>query len=169
MQRSDRKILTTHPGRLPNPDNYADVHAARSADDQAKFREQGVVGIQEMVAKQKEIGIDILSDGEFWKGRDQKYYDSRVTGIKARPLQTGEVSGMTGMLRERSMPEFKGFYEIYDRVGNTPRPGVINPPHAQRYSIVGEVKGVNSGAIAAEIDMVKAGIAAAGESVENFF
>jgi 5-methyltetrahydropteroyltriglutamate--homocysteine methyltransferase len=169
MQRSDRKILTTHPGRLPNPGNYGDVHAARSAGDQAKFREQGITGIREMVARQKEIGIDILSDGEFWKARDQKYYDSRVTGIKAHPLQAGEVSGMTGLLRERSMPDFTEFYEIYDRVGNTPRPGVINPAPSQRYSIVGEVKGVDSGAIAAEIDMVKAGIAAAGESVDNFF
>src|SRR2546423_1634375 len=144
MQRSDHKILTTHPGRLPNPENYDAVQAARSAGDKAKFREQSIAGVREMVARQKEIGIDILSDGEFWKARDQRYYDSRVTGIKARPLQSGEVSGMTGMLRERSMPEFKGFYEIYARVGNTPRPGVINPPPSQRYSIVGEVKGVNS-------------------------
>src|SRR5438874_13306217 len=145
MQRSDRKILTTHPGRLPNPENYAEVHAARAAGDQAKFREQGLAGIREMVAKQKEIGIDILSDGEFWKARDQKYYDSRVTGIKARPLQPGEVSGMTGLLRERVMPEFQSFYSVYDRVGNTPMPGVINPAADQRYVIAGDVKAINSG------------------------
>jgi 5-methyltetrahydropteroyltriglutamate--homocysteine methyltransferase len=169
MQRSTTRILTTHPGRLPNPSNFAEVQAARQSGDHAKFAELGKAGIVEMVRRQKEIGIDILSDGEFWKGRDQRYYDSRVTGIGQRPLQPGEPPSLTHQLSERTSPEFRDFFEIYDRVGNTPRPGVVNPPATQRYAIMEEVKPVESGAIAREIDMVRAGIAASGERVENFF
>jgi 5-methyltetrahydropteroyltriglutamate--homocysteine methyltransferase len=168
MQRSTNRILTTHPGRLPNPKNYAEVIAARGGDE-TKFRNESVSGIVEMVKKQKDLGIDVLSDGEFWKGRDQQFYDSRVTGIKRLPLKPGESPSLTHDLRERTSPEFKEFYEIYDRVGNTPRPGVINPPATQRYAIVGPVEPVASGAIEKEIALVKAGIAAAGESVANFF
>jgi 5-methyltetrahydropteroyltriglutamate--homocysteine methyltransferase len=169
MQRSTDRILTTHPGRLPNPKNQAGVLAARNSGDQANFRKETTSGIVEMIHKQRDIGIDILSDGEFWKGRDQRFYDSRVTGIKALPLQPGQPASLTAQLRERTSPDFKDFYEIYDRVGNTPRPGVVNPAATERYAIVGPVEDAGSGAIDREIETVKAGIAAAGERVENFF
>ena len=122
-----------------------------------------------MIDKQKQLGIDIICDGEFWKGRDQQYFDSRVTGISSRPLNPNELPSMMMALRERTSPEFSAFYEVYDRVGNTPRPGVINPPATRKWVIVGDVKPVASGAIEEEIATVKAGIAAAGESIENFF
>ncbi len=169
MHRSTNKILTTHPGRLPNPSNFAEVQAARNAGDKAKFSALTEPSIVEMINRQKEIGIDVMSDGEFWKGRDQKYYDSRVTGIKAMPLQPGQSPSLTHDLRERTSPEFREFYEIFDRVGNAPRVGVVNPLPSQRYAVVSEVKGVDSGAIGEEIALVKSGIEAAGESVDNFF
>jgi hypothetical protein len=65
-----------------------------------------------------------LSDGEFWKGRDQKYYDSRVSGISKRPLRPGEYGSLSAQQPERRSPEFRAFWEIYDRTGNTPMPGV---------------------------------------------
>ncbi len=169
MQRSTNRILTTHPGRLPNPTNHTDVIAARTAGDRAKFLDLTKTGIVEMIDKQKQLGIDIICDGEFWKGRDQQYFDSRVTGISSRPLNPNELPSMMMALRERTSPEFSAFYEVYDRVGNTPRPGVINPPATRKWVIVGDVKPVASGAIEEEIATVKAGIAAAGESIENFF
>ncbi len=169
MQRSTNRILTTHPGRLPNPTNHTDVIAARTAGDRAKFLDLTKTGIVEMIDKQKQLGIDIICDGEFWKGRDQQYFDSRVTGISSRPLNPNELPSMMMALRERTSPEFSAFYEVYDRVGNTPRPGVINPPATRKWVIVGDVKPVASGPIEEEIATVKAGIAAAGESIENFF
>jgi 5-methyltetrahydropteroyltriglutamate--homocysteine methyltransferase len=169
MHRNTDRILTTHPGRLPNPSNFAEVQAARNSGDRAKLAELVKPGIQEMIRRQKEIGIDIMSDGEFWKGRDQRYYDSRVTGIKQRELKPGEPPSLTHQLSERTSPEFRDFFEIYDRVGNTPRVGVVNPPATTRYAIMEPVKPVDTGAIASEIEMVKAGIAAAGESIDNFF
>ncbi len=169
MQRSTDRIITTHPGRLPNPTNQAAVQAARNSGDETAFRKEATSGIVEMIKKQRDIGIDVLSDGEFWKGRDQRFYDSRVTGIKELPLQPGQPPSLTFQLRERTSPEFRGFYEVFDRVGNTPRPGVVNPPASTRYAVVGPVEEVSSGAIQREIELVKAGIAAAGGRVEDHF
>jgi 5-methyltetrahydropteroyltriglutamate--homocysteine methyltransferase len=170
MPRSTDRILTTHPGRLPNPDNYADVQAVRASGDTKKLSEIARPGIVEMIRRQKEIGIDIMSDGEFWKGRDQNFFDKRVTGIKQIPLKDGELPTLTMMLRERHSPEFKAFFEIYDRVGNTPRPGVVNPPATTRWSVADKVTAVNPGAaMKEEVELVKAGIEAAGEKIENFF
>ncbi len=37
MQRSTQRIVTTHAGRLPNPDNIAAIQHARTTGDQATF------------------------------------------------------------------------------------------------------------------------------------
>jgi 5-methyltetrahydropteroyltriglutamate--homocysteine methyltransferase len=147
----------------------AAVQAAKSGGDATAFANESKTGIVAMIERQKQIGIDIMSDGEFWKGRDQKYYDSRVTGITSMPLQPGQSPSLTHDLRERTSPEFRSFYEAFDRVGNAPMPGVVNPPPSTRWAIVGEVKSQGDAAIKGEIAMVKNAIEAAGEKVENFF
>ena len=169
MQRSTNRILTTHPGRLPNPTNHAEVLAARSAGDRDKFRALTKAGAVEMINKQKQVGVDIICDGEFWKARDQQYFDDRVTGITSRPLKPNELPSMMMALRERTTAEFSDFYEIYNQLGNTPRPGVINSPASRKWVIVDDVKGVGTQVIDDEIATVKAAISEAGESIENFF
>ena len=83
-----------------------------------------------MIRRQHEIGLDILSDGEFWKVRDQRWYDDRCTrgprsAAQARRSRLQQLRAR----REGRMPEFKAFYEIYDQIGNTPMPGGhANPP-----------------------------------------
>jgi 5-methyltetrahydropteroyltriglutamate--homocysteine methyltransferase len=67
------------------------------------------------------------------------------------------------------MPEFREFYEIYDAVGNTPMPGVTIPPATHRGVITGPLAYRGQGAIQHEIAVVKASIAAAGASVDDFF
>lgn len=169
MHRNTDKILTTHPGRLPNPTNMATVQAAKASGDKAKFESETITGIGQMIARQKQIGIDIMSDGEFWKGRNQAYYDSRVTGITSAPLKPGQSPSLTHDLRERTSDEFKAFYDAFDKVGNAPMPGVVNPPASVRWAITSEVKSQGDAAIKEEIALVKKAIAAAGEKPENFF
>ncbi len=172
MQHSTERILTTHPGRLPNPANFAAVQQARSDGNQEKFDAEVKAGVAEMIRKQKEIGIDVMSDGEFWKGRDQKYYDSRASGFQIRPLREGEPPSVLVHQRERRMPEFREFWQIYDRVGNTPMPGVeIRGMGLQtmRTDVVEEVIPRPPDTIEHEIAVVKEAIAAARESVDNFF
>lgn len=85
MKRSTDRILTTHAGRLPNPSNMSEIVAARTGD-QGKYDELVKSGVAEMVSKQIELENDIHSDGEFWKARDQRYYDGRTTGVEMIPV-----------------------------------------------------------------------------------
>jgi len=172
MRRSGERILTTHPGRLPNPDNQDDVIRARDEGDGRKLDELIRAGVSAMVRRQRELGIDIMSDGEFWKFRDQKYYGSRATGIETRPVKPGEPATILIHQQERRTPEFRRFWEIYDRVGNTPLPGVEIQGlglQRRRSAIVQPLTPLPPDAIRHEIAIVKAGIEAAGASVDDCF
>src|SRR5262245_6106674 len=127
MRRSTDRILTTHPGRLPDPPNRDAVMAARAAGDQATFDKLVREGVALMLQKQRAVGVDVMTDGEFWKARDGKYYNVRVSGIEAFPLKPGEPVSTVATHRERTMPEFAEMWAYWDQVGNAPRPGVVNP------------------------------------------
>ena len=118
MKRSERRILTTHTGRLPNPPNISELLAAR-AHDPAKFDELVQGGVADIVRKQMALKNDLHSDGEFWKTRDQMYYDSRTTGVEMQPVTADKPAWRLAHQPERRMPEFREFYAIYDAVGNT--------------------------------------------------
>jgi 5-methyltetrahydropteroyltriglutamate--homocysteine methyltransferase len=170
LKRSTDRILTTHPGRLPNPDNYAEVMQARRSGDERRFDELTQAGIQQMIQRQKDIGIDIMSDGEFWKVRDQRWYDDRCTGVSIRSLAPGEPGFNTLSARQEGrMPQFRAFYEIYDQLGNTPTPGGRpNPPSDMYQAITGPIQVTDGAAVRKEVQRTKDAILAAGERVENF-
>jgi 5-methyltetrahydropteroyltriglutamate--homocysteine methyltransferase len=170
LKRSTDRILTTHPGRLPNPDIYAAVMQARRDGDQARFDELTQAGIQDMIRRQQDIGIDILSDGEFWKVRDQRWYDDRCSGVLVRPLKPGEAGfNQVSARREGRMPEFRAFYEIYDQLGNTPLPGRRANPRSDVYQvIVGPIQVTSGEAVRKEVQRTRDAIAAAGAKLEDF-
>jgi len=172
MHRSTDRILTTHPGRLPNPDNQDAILQARSQDDQPTVDALVRDGIVAMVRRQRAVGLDLLSDGEFWKARDQRYYDSRTTGVELRPTTPAQPATLVSFQRERHMPEFRAFWEIYEQVGNTPMPGVTTVTFLrapQRAVITGPLTPRPPDAILHEVEVVRAGIAAAGARVEDCF
>jgi 5-methyltetrahydropteroyltriglutamate--homocysteine methyltransferase len=172
MKRSSERILTTHPGRLTNPDNQDEIVQARNDGDAATFDRLVRSGIAAAVRRQRDAGIDVMSDGEFWKFRDQKYYGSRASGIQTRPVQPGEPATILIHQQERKTPEFRRFWEIYDRVGNIPLPGVeIQGLGLQRLrsAIVEPLQPLPPVAIQHEIETVEAGLAEAGASVDDCF
>ena len=173
MKRSNDRILTTHPGRLPDPQVRDEVMQARTAGDRKRFNELLKAGAVEIFSKQRDVGVDLMSDGEFWKARDLAYYTSRATGIGQRELKPGEWPSTLGTQRERTGPEFREFYAAYDRLGNTPRPGVqstpIGGPPALRTVMNGEVKALPAGPILDDIAVVKDALQAAGVDIEDYF
>ncbi|MCI0438140.1 MAG: hypothetical protein L0177_03300 [Chloroflexi bacterium] len=169
MKRSTDRILTTHAGRLPNPGNMEEVLRARADGDDKKFDELVAAGVAEMVRKQVALENGIHSDGEFWKARDPKYYSSRSTGVEMRPLKPGEPASIVAFQQERRTPEFREFWTIYDANGNIPTPGVTPIRPTYKAVITGPFKYTGQEAIEHELEVVKAGIAAAGVSVEDFF
>ena len=100
MKRSSsNKILSTHVGSLPRPDG-SDV--AKAEDDSA-LREM----VRGVVARQRDIGIDVINEGEYTKGGDWlSYVDDRFGGFEARPPAGGTPLIMQGKDRE----EFADFY-----------------------------------------------------------
>jgi 5-methyltetrahydropteroyltriglutamate--homocysteine methyltransferase len=100
MKRStSSKILTTHVGSLPRPDG-----TDRSGGEDAATLRQTVAGV---VARQREIGIDVINEGEYTKGADWlSYVDNRFSGFEARPPEGGKPLILQGKDREA----FADFY-----------------------------------------------------------
>ena len=97
MRRSTDRILVSHAGTLPRPDDLAEMLAAGPAQAEA-FDKRVPSAVQEVVRKQAEIGVDIVNDGELAKrGGFSGYIRERLTGIEERPdtdnLQPRDVTG----------------------------------------------------------------------------
>jgi 5-methyltetrahydropteroyltriglutamate--homocysteine methyltransferase len=91
MKRSTDRILTTHVGSLPRPQEVVDFLFAQDRGetyDAAQFDEVMRRAVADVVKKQVESGIDIVSDGETSKISYATYIRHRLTGFEgdsARP------------------------------------------------------------------------------------
>jgi 5-methyltetrahydropteroyltriglutamate--homocysteine methyltransferase len=109
MSASAGRILTTHVGSLPRSQAVTDVLFAREreeardvAQDEAVIRE----GVAEVVRRQVEVGIDIVSDGEMSKISYATYIARRLSGFAGdTPREPGqdlvEFPGLLRKLAER--------------------------------------------------------------------
>ena len=104
MQRSKERILTTHAGSLPRPDDLLELLWAKEdggAGAAEKFRDRLPSAVAGIVKKQTEAGIDIPSDGELGKTSFFNYVTSRLDGF--------EVVGPRPAVRPD--PDFPGYQE----------------------------------------------------------
>ncbi len=90
MQRSTDRILTTHVGSLPAPDRLT-----------------GEAAVRQLVDKQREIGLDIINEGEYTKGGDWlSFADDRFGGFTA-----GQRKGPPIVTLGRDREDFADFYK----------------------------------------------------------
>jgi 5-methyltetrahydropteroyltriglutamate--homocysteine methyltransferase len=83
--------------------------------------------IAEVLRKQSESGIDIVSDGELGKvGFGREYYGARLSGLTSRKLDPGEPAFMTFQTGERL--EFADFYKELAFVPTPPERTVCSGP-----------------------------------------
>jgi len=85
MKTSTERILTTHVGSLPRPQDVVDLLFAQDrgeAIDQALFDSTMKRGIADAIRKQEESGVDIVSDGETSKISYATYIRHRLTGFE---------------------------------------------------------------------------------------
>ena len=98
----EHRILTTHTGSLPRPDDLAQMVIDRDEGknvDGFDERLRGAVG--DIVQQQRDAGVDILSDGEQSKISYSTYIKDRLTGFE------GEPSGIPGGdIELRGHPDF---------------------------------------------------------------
>jgi 5-methyltetrahydropteroyltriglutamate--homocysteine methyltransferase len=93
---SQLRILTTHTGSLPRPDDLVALLKSRHEGrpfDEAEFERRSHAAIAECVAKQVECGIDIISDGEMSKISYAYYVAGRLSGLE--DPETARAKGET--------------------------------------------------------------------------
>jgi 5-methyltetrahydropteroyltriglutamate--homocysteine methyltransferase len=88
MKLSSDRILTTHVGSLPRPQPLVDLLLRKDRGepyDSAEFARQVRRSVADIVARQVEIGIDVVSDGEQSKVGYATYIKDRLTGFGGEP------------------------------------------------------------------------------------
>lgn len=84
MKLSTDRILTTHVGSLPRPADVTEQvfkQEAGELGDQAAFDQCIARAVKAVVARQSEVGIDVVSDGEMSKISYATYIKYRLTGF----------------------------------------------------------------------------------------
>ena len=100
MKRSTDRLLTTHVGSLPFL-----MQIDPAAPD---YAEQMKDAVDAVVAKQLEIGLDVINEGEYTKGGGWlDFVESRLGGYEAFPLPEGSVPPIA---QGKDREEFSDFY-----------------------------------------------------------
>jgi 5-methyltetrahydropteroyltriglutamate--homocysteine methyltransferase len=170
MKRSDSRIITTHVGSLPRPNDLIELYGSDAPDEKLLPRLKSAVA--DVVSKQKDIGIDIVNDGEYGKAMRRSadigawwtYIYERVAGYELREEQAAKGRGAwTFGSKERR--DFAEFYADMAGVGSTNASG----SSANRlFGLVctGPVKYTGHARIKRDIDNLKAAVA--GTDTEAF-
>jgi 5-methyltetrahydropteroyltriglutamate--homocysteine methyltransferase len=169
MRTSSDRILTSHAGSLPRPD---DLIEAWGASDEIALAEKLTVAVAEVVRRQKDAGIDVPGDGEFGKPMAQRvnygswwrYSWSRLGGLdpggpnlyemEARRSRPGHVV-LTSFGDRRDRTRFAAAY-------SDPDSGITTGPRPPAPVCVAPVHYVGHDAIKADIANFKAALQAAG-------
>ncbi len=114
MKRSTDRILTTHVGSLIRPPALREFLAKKEAGapfDRAAYAECLKESVAEVVRRQADIGLDVISDGEFGKAISWAQYPLfRLGGFARRPFKAGGNPFTRGADRTR----FAEFYAELD-------------------------------------------------------
>ena len=87
MNAQADRILTTHAGSLPRPDDLAEMIWAGidgNPVDPAALEQRLDGAVSEIVGRQRDAGIDIVSDGELSKSGFSTYVNDRFDGFAGR-------------------------------------------------------------------------------------
>ena len=157
MKRSIGRILTTHAGSLPRPNDLMELYVNDAPDGTLSPRLKSAIA--EVVRKQGDCGIDIVNDGEFGKamrravdfGAWWSYVYDRLAGFELRKerAQQGRAA-WTFASKERK--EFAEFYAEQPFTSSTRMYGL---------TCTGPVKYVGHAAIKRDIDNLKAALGTA--------
>jgi 5-methyltetrahydropteroyltriglutamate--homocysteine methyltransferase len=114
MKRSSDRILTTHVGSLIRSPALQDFLRAKQAGkpyDPAAYQTCLTESVAEVVREQADVGIDVVSDGEFGKSISwSQYVLERLSGFERRPVKPGANPFTRGVDRE----QFAEFYAELD-------------------------------------------------------
>ena len=116
MPEGSNKIKTTHVGSLIRPDDIVDAMRRIFRGEEVDLQRHNArltEAVREVVRRQKDAGVDIVSDGEFGKIGWNFYVYERLGGIELRPPQNDTFGDMP--IRATDWERFPEFYEEYFR------------------------------------------------------
>ena len=146
------RILTTHVGSLPRSQEVTDLLFAKEQGkpfDQSQFDETMTAHVDMLVARQKQAGIDVVSDGETSKISYATYVKDRYSGF----------SGDSPRNAPADLKQFPGFLQRLADSGGTPT--------YARPMCTGEITPLDNGELDKDISNLKRAMAAHG--VESGF
>jgi 5-methyltetrahydropteroyltriglutamate--homocysteine methyltransferase len=115
MQRSADRILTTHVGSLARPDALIPLLRSKERGqpyDHETFARLVREAVAEVVRKQVEAGIDIVTDGEQGKESFFGYINDRFNGFELKPTPPGQESNPRTAGREyQAFPDYYAWSE----------------------------------------------------------
>ncbi|HEV2335647.1 MAG TPA: cobalamin-independent methionine synthase II family protein [Stellaceae bacterium] len=121
MHYSTDRILVTHAGSLPRPEDLRAMVVAKTAGepyDPVALDARLTSAVAETVRHQQASGIDIVNDGELSKFNFTDYVRGRIAGYETRPS-----SGRRRLdIIARDEKKFAGYFEAH------PRARVPGPP-----------------------------------------
>jgi 5-methyltetrahydropteroyltriglutamate--homocysteine methyltransferase len=150
MKRSTERILTTHTGSLPRPMDLVElIYQKESGEpvEESVLSDRVKSATAEIVRRQVESGVDVVSDGETGKPGYSNYVKDRLTGFD------GEGRGV------RRQAEADEFPEYYERLNEDPYRKNRRTP-----ACTGPVTLKDPEAVQRDIANFKAAIAALGDN-----
>jgi 5-methyltetrahydropteroyltriglutamate--homocysteine methyltransferase len=122
MHLSSERILTTHVGSLIRPKPLQTFIRARMKHepyDEAAYQSCLTQSVADIVRRQAQAGIDVVSDGEFGKSISwSQYVLERLSGFERRPVVAGANPFAKGADRAR-FAEFYAELDAHDAVATT--------------------------------------------------
>ena len=114
MKLSTERILTTHVGSLPRPQDVSDMLLAKENEtlaDQGAFDACMVSAVADVVRRQVDAGVDIVSDGEMSKSGYSTYVTERLHGF----------AGDSARKMPRDMEMFPAYVQRVAAMGEAPQ------------------------------------------------
>lgn len=143
MKTSQDRILTTHVGSLPRSKAVTDtVFALENGDEVPGAGDIIRAAVDDVVARQVEYGVDIVSDGEMSKISYATYIKDRISGF----------DGDSEREPPSDLEEFPGFLKRQAASGGTPT--------YRRPCCVGDIRVKDMGPVTEDIANFKAALAA---------
>ncbi|MDI1344855.1 MAG: cobalamin-independent methionine synthase II family protein [Pseudolabrys sp.] len=158
MKRSEQRILTTHVGSLPRPDDLVELYRRDAPERELLPRLESAIA--DVVRKQRGIGIDIVNDGEFGKamrrsmdfGAWWSYVYDRLGGYELREEQAkkGRAAWTQGSKERKEFAEFYAAEASAAQANNSQQSGTST---AQLYGLMcaGPVKYIGHAAIRRDV------------------
>jgi 5-methyltetrahydropteroyltriglutamate--homocysteine methyltransferase len=147
MPTSQDRILTTHVGSLVRPpelSRYIEAIDNGVKVDQAAFDRCLADSVADVIKRQQQVGVDVVSDGEFGKFRSWSFYVlDRLGGIEEHAVEAARGAG-----RDQQM--FADFYAEYFPTQKLPKRGTV--------VCVGPLTYRGHAAVRKDIELFKAGL-----------